>query len=750
MNTMKIKTLTGRDTQEEIIEDQTYKPTVDEQEGDTLDKALAMQGKEHEEEQDKEEEDYNLRYYCFDDQEGARFYEILTPKDPQLGSISVVGTMVPSKSIDALSNKPIHELDQLPIKKELDEEEPMEINDVTIPADVIELDLEISNRQDVVIGYKETSIPPGEEINDPIEPKMNLRLFLPTKIDLRSAPFEFSHRTCPNGTKGPNVMISIKEPTTIHDPTITKNHVIVLNRQVVFKLQEMISPSNMNLTLKPQVITTCANAYTISKRQPQYLKVNKGPSQNNCELIRSLFLGWVVEKVPNWLCKGTTEYDNRISPYLYKGGFNNSKIYVEDLRCIGFNKKIGDLLLVRWVQLQPDLSLYSMHVLDPKLGNGTKDLHIIAMERFMSRDLQEGLKYSSYDIFEKFLDPSPKEKKRLLKVGAHIKLEGSFSRTWKLLVEGLYDLRVEEVTKNACPKGGFELTVDDRNHKEQRGNFEQSRHLNFKEEIRGPGPTLKEDGSNAICRTQVDIHQRTQVDVRQRQQTVTTSTLMHKSNSGMYANANALDSRNTIRKPWRFGISRLNISLTRFYKNHSITEGIALSARYPELLQVFDEVVHRVIGLSFNGLDVSKGSRISRELIAKRFCTSKFAFDASAIPLEELKNEKMHWMAKREAVQLVQIHKTPDVENVDQHRRGYEVVDEEIEENTRKKKGKMTVHEERKRPRPTYHATEHHATRTSEQPMAPKFLTWPKLIPDGHIHLDYKDHWKMFEDGLEH
>eukprot|EP01018_Ginkgo_biloba_P014567 Gb_29904 [translate_table: standard] len=48
-----------------------------------------------------------------------------------------------------------------PLKKELDEE-PVEINYVTIPADAIELDWETSNMQDVVIGYKETYIPPNE------------------------------------------------------------------------------------------------------------------------------------------------------------------------------------------------------------------------------------------------------------------------------------------------------------------------------------------------------------------------------------------------------------------------------------------------------------------------------------------------------------------------------------------------------------------------------------------------------------
>eukprot|EP01018_Ginkgo_biloba_P002570 Gb_33729 [translate_table: standard] len=338
------------------------------------------------------------------------------------------------------------------------------------------------------------------------------------------------------------------------------------------------------------VANACPDTYTISKKQPQKdLEAYKGQFQNDCELIRSLLVGWAVEGVPNWLCNGADEYCNRIGPFLDLGGFNNSRISVDDWRCVDFNvsavfrlevpsekqsmiaerPNLGNLTMVAegtwrrsspgqicmvacvgttracdfrvsidvrrlslsinqrsvvlgtisslqnsfyplsfehllqpgmplnpnmtykysrihfaksvlersgsaklkdqmkkllfnypWKKfgrlresffvLCPDLSLHSMHVSDPRLGKGTIDLYIIAIEEFVGMNLSEGLKYGSRDVFKESSDPSLGEEKRLLKIAAHIKLEGLFSRAWKLSVEGLYDPRVGRMYLIGC------------------------------------------------------------------------------------------------------------------------------------------------------------------------------------------------------------------------------------------------------------------------------------------------------------
>eukprot|EP01018_Ginkgo_biloba_P015708 Gb_14253 [translate_table: standard] len=109
------------------------------------------------------------------------------------------------------------------------EEETVEMNDVTIPANANELELEVGNMQNIVMDYKKTSIEHDEEINNPIEPMTNSSLLIPTEEDLRMARFDFSRRTCPKGTKGLHVTISIKEPIMSKEKTMNEEPLIFTN-----------------------------------------------------------------------------------------------------------------------------------------------------------------------------------------------------------------------------------------------------------------------------------------------------------------------------------------------------------------------------------------------------------------------------------------------------------------------------------------------------------------------------------------
>eukprot|EP01018_Ginkgo_biloba_P018330 Gb_16687 [translate_table: standard] len=66
-----------------------------------------------------------------------------------------------------------------------------------------------------------------------MKPKIDPSLFISTKEDLRLAPFGFGHRTCLDGTKGPKVIIFVKEPTMMHDFAITKNYVMVPSQKTM-------------------------------------------------------------------------------------------------------------------------------------------------------------------------------------------------------------------------------------------------------------------------------------------------------------------------------------------------------------------------------------------------------------------------------------------------------------------------------------------------------------------------------------
>eukprot|EP01018_Ginkgo_biloba_P033585 Gb_12889 [translate_table: standard] len=110
------------------------------------------------------------------------------------------------------------------------EEETVEINDVTIPVNANELELEVGNIQNIIMDYKKTSIEHDEEINNPIEPMTNSSLLIPTEEDLRLARFDFSCRTCPKGTKGPHVTISIKEPIMSKEKTMHEEPLIFTNK----------------------------------------------------------------------------------------------------------------------------------------------------------------------------------------------------------------------------------------------------------------------------------------------------------------------------------------------------------------------------------------------------------------------------------------------------------------------------------------------------------------------------------------
>lgn len=59
--------------------------------------------------------------------------------------------------------------------------------------------------------------------------------------DVIKKPYLKYFKFLKDGTKGPEVTISVKEPTMMHDFAITENYVVIPDQQVVFRLQEMLT-----------------------------------------------------------------------------------------------------------------------------------------------------------------------------------------------------------------------------------------------------------------------------------------------------------------------------------------------------------------------------------------------------------------------------------------------------------------------------------------------------------------------------
>eukprot|EP01018_Ginkgo_biloba_P016507 Gb_19111 [translate_table: standard] len=86
---------------------------------------------------------------------------------------------------------------------------------------------------DVILSCEEICIKPKKEIKGSMKPKIDSSLFNSTKEDVRLTPLGFGRRTCMDGTKGPEIINFVKEPTMMHDFAITKNYVMVPNQQTM-------------------------------------------------------------------------------------------------------------------------------------------------------------------------------------------------------------------------------------------------------------------------------------------------------------------------------------------------------------------------------------------------------------------------------------------------------------------------------------------------------------------------------------
>ncbi|KAH7435730.1 hypothetical protein KP509_06G077400 [Ceratopteris richardii] len=85
----------------------------------------------------------------------------------------------------------------------------------------------------------------GGQINFPMiaHPKVDAltgELFA-LSYDVLKKPFLKYFKFAQDGTKGPEVSISLQEPTMVHDFAITEKYVVVPDQEVVFRLQEMLT-----------------------------------------------------------------------------------------------------------------------------------------------------------------------------------------------------------------------------------------------------------------------------------------------------------------------------------------------------------------------------------------------------------------------------------------------------------------------------------------------------------------------------